>query len=157
MPPKIPRSVLVIIVTPHRETLVMERADAPGFWQSVTGSQDDGETFAATAERELFEETGFVAGTHGGLVDMQYENVFRIYPHWQYRYAANTTHNRERCFAICLPEPLMPMLAPREHTAFAWLPVATAIKRVSSWSNAAALSVLSVQALPSFSQKNALI
>ena len=153
MPPakplKIPRSVLVVITTPHRQTLLIERTDAPGFWQSVTGSQDDGETFEATAERELFEETGFVASEHGGVVDLRYENVFCIYPRWQHRYPPNTSHNRERCFAICLPDELKPKLAPREHVAFEWMPIKSAIKRVTSWSNAAAFGALALQTLNS--------
>ncbi len=134
------------------QTLLIERADASGFWQSVTGSQEDGETFAATAERELFEETGFIASEHGGVIDLQYENVFCIYPRWRYRYPPNTTHNRERCFAICLPEALTPRLAAREHVAFEWMPTAAAIKRVTSWSNAAAFDALALRAL---SPKNA--
>lgn len=146
-PLKIPRSVLVVITAPNQQTLLIERADAAGFWQSVTGSQDDRETFAATAERELLEETGFVASEHGGVIDLQFENVFCIYPRWQHRYPPNTTHNRERCFAICLPQPLAPKLAPREHVAFAWLPITAAIARVTSWSNAAAFSALSLRAL----------
>ena len=40
MPPKIPQSVLVVIHTPALDVLLIERADAPGFWQSVTGSKD---------------------------------------------------------------------------------------------------------------------
>ena len=146
-PLKIPRSVLVVITAPNQQTLLIERADAAGFWQSVTGSQDDSETYAATAERELFEETGFVASEHGGVIDLQFENVFCIYPRWQHRYPPNTTHNRERCFAICLPQPLAPKLAPREHVAFEWLPITAAIARVTSWSNAAAFSALSLRAL----------
>ena len=43
---KIPVSVLVVIYTADGQVLLMERADAPGFWQSVTGSQDAGETLA---------------------------------------------------------------------------------------------------------------
>jgi len=146
-PLKIPRSVLVAIIAPNRQTLLIERADSPGFWQSVTGSQDDGETFAATAERELFEETGFIAREHGGIKDLRYENVFCIYPRWQHRYPPNTTHNRELCFAICLPEPLTPKLAEQEHVAFEWLPIEAAIKRVTSWSNAVAFSALALQNL----------
>ena len=145
-PLKIPRSVLVVITAPNRQTLLIERADAPGFWQSVTGSQEDGETFAATAERELFEETGFVASEHGGLIDLQFENVFCIYPRWQHRYPPNTTHNRERCFAICLPEALTPKLAEREHVAFEWMSIEAATQRVTSWSNAAALGCVSLAA-----------
>lgn len=136
-----------MIMAPNRQTLLIERADAAGFWQSVTGSQDDGETFADTAVRELLEETGIVASEHGGLKDLHYENVFCIYPRWQHRYPPNTTHNCEHCFAICLPEPLTPTLAAREHVSFEWLPITAAIERVTSWSNAAAFSALSLQAL----------
>ena len=146
-PPKIPRSVLVAIVTPQAETLLIERADFSGFWQSVTGSQDDGETFAEAAERELFEETGLRANEHGGVVDLSYENVYQIYPHWRHRYPPQTTHNRERCFAICLAEKCIPILAAREHVAFKWLPIAVAAKQVTSWSNAAVLGSLALHAL----------
>jgi dihydroneopterin triphosphate diphosphatase len=136
-PLKIPRSVLIAILAPRRQTLLIERADVTGFWQSVTGSQEDGENFAQTAARELFEETGFVAHEHGGLIDLQYENVYQIYPHWRHRYLAGTTHNRERCFAVHLAKPLPPKLAPREHVAHQWLPIHDACERVASWSNAA--------------------
>ena len=146
-PPKIPRSVLVAIVTPQAETLLIERADFSGFWQSVTGSQDECETFAETAERELFEETGIRAHEHGGVVDLGYENVYQIYPHWRHRYPPQTTHNRERCFAVCLAEKCTPILAAREHVAFKWLPIAAASAQVTSWSNAAVFSSLALQAL----------
>ena len=144
-PFKIPRSVLVIIYTPTRETLLIERADYPGFWQSVTGSQDDGETFSQTAARELHEETGFVAATFGGVIDLHYENVYCIYPRWRHRYPPQTTHNRERCFAVRLPEKLKPTLAPREHVAHEWMPIDRAAERVTSWSNAAALRSLAAR------------
>lgn len=146
-PLKIPRSVLIAIVTRAGETLLIERADVPGFWQSVTGSQDEGETFKQTAERELFEETGFVAAEHGGLVDLHYENVYCIFPHWRRRYPPDATHNRERCFALCLSQPIAPTLAAREHTAFEWLPVATAVQRVTSWSNAAVFNAVALRSL----------
>ena len=48
-PYKVPVSVLVVIHTPDLQVLLLERADRPGFWQSVTGSQDAGETLAADA------------------------------------------------------------------------------------------------------------
>jgi dATP pyrophosphohydrolase len=67
-PYKIPESVLVVIHTPEREVLLMERADRPGFWQSVTGSKDrpDEELFEV-AVREVAEETGIRIG--GALGD----------------------------------------------------------------------------------------
>ena len=58
-PPKLPQSVLVVIHTPDLQVLLIERADAPGFWQSVTGAKDTpDEPFDVTAVREVAEETG---------------------------------------------------------------------------------------------------
>jgi dATP pyrophosphohydrolase len=37
---KLPESVLVVIHTPALDVLLLERAQRPGFWQSVTGSLD---------------------------------------------------------------------------------------------------------------------
>jgi dihydroneopterin triphosphate diphosphatase len=138
-PLKIPRSVLVVLHTHALDVLLIERADFAGFWQSVTGSQEDGETFAHTAAREAFEETGFDAAKFGGVRDLSYENVYQIYPRWAHRYPAGTTHNRERCFALCLPEKIAPTLAPREHVAFEWMPAEAAAAKVTSWSNAVVL------------------
>lgn len=59
---KIPQSVLVVIYTPALDVLLIERADAPGFWQSVTGSKDRlDEAWEETATREVMEETGIDA------------------------------------------------------------------------------------------------
>jgi dATP pyrophosphohydrolase len=56
--PKIPQSVLVVIHTPGRQVLLLEHADKPGYWQSVTGSKDHtDEPFAQTCVREVAEET----------------------------------------------------------------------------------------------------
>jgi dihydroneopterin triphosphate diphosphatase len=58
---KIPLSVLVVIHTSDLQVLLMERADKPGFWQSVTGSKDAlDEPLVETCVREVFEETGVV-------------------------------------------------------------------------------------------------
>ena len=58
--PKIPESVLVVIHTPELDVLLIERADAPGFWQSVTGSKDTpDEPLPETCRREVEEETGW--------------------------------------------------------------------------------------------------
>ena len=55
---KRPVSVLVVIHTPDFHVLLLERAAHPGFWQSVTGSQEDDEQAIETAQREVGEETG---------------------------------------------------------------------------------------------------
>ena len=36
---KIPESVLVVVHTLALDVLLIERADHPGFWQSITGSK----------------------------------------------------------------------------------------------------------------------
>ena len=81
-PYKIPESVLVVIHTADLQVLLIERADRPGFWQSVTGSIDTlGEPFIDAARRELFEETGIVAdGERIVLRDWQLSNIYTIYP-----------------------------------------------------------------------------
>ena len=76
-PYKIPESVLVVIHTADLQVLLIERADKPGFWQSVTGSLDRvDEPLLETATRELFEETGIVAdGERIVLRDWQLSNI----------------------------------------------------------------------------------
>ena len=140
-PHKLPVSVLVLVHTPDLQVLMLERADRPGFWQSVTGSQHPGETLTQTAARELYEETGLEAARYG-LLDWQKHNVFEIYPHWRYRYAPGVTHNTEHVFALQVPDWVEVRLAPREHVAYAWLPWCEAAERASSWTNAEALREL---------------
>lgn len=135
---KLPVSVLVVIHTPGLDVLLLERADRPGFWQSVTGSQHAGETLTQTAARELHEETGLDAAQHR-LVDWGKHNVYEIYPHWRYRYAPGITHNTEHVFALEVPKDVQIMLAPREHLNYAWLPWREAAEKAFSWSNAEAI------------------
>jgi len=67
---KIPESVLVVIYTSALDVLLLRRADADEFWQSVTGSKDAlNEPLALTAAREVGEETGIECG-EGGRLDV---------------------------------------------------------------------------------------
>jgi len=141
MPHKIPESVLVVIHTTDLEVLLIERADRPGFWQSVTGSLDrPDEPLLATATRELFEETGIVAdGERIVLHDWHLSNIYEIYETWRHRYAPGVTHNTEHVFSVCVPRDIAITLAPREHVAYAWLPRLAAADRCFSSSNAEAI------------------
>ncbi|MEO7390789.1 MAG: dihydroneopterin triphosphate diphosphatase [Ramlibacter sp.] len=146
-PFKIPESVLVVIHTAELDVLLVNRADAPDFWQSVTGSKDEaGEDLEHTAVREVFEETGIdcCAGTvlHAGLQDWALENVYDIYPRWQHRYAPGVTRNTEHVFGLCVPEGTAVKLNPREHTGLRWLPWRAAADACFSPSNAEAILLL---------------
>ena len=140
---KIPISVLVVIHTPDMQILLLERADHPGYWQSVTGSQNQGETLSETAVREVGEETGLDA-TRYHLTDCNILNEYEIYEEWRWRYAPEVTHNTEHVFALLLPEPIAVSVAAREHLNFVWLPWREAVEKVFSSSNAEAIRTLAL-------------
>ena len=143
---KIPISVLVLVHTPDLRVLLIERADFPEHWQSVTGSQESGETLRDTAVRELREETGIDAAAFGGVVDWRMSNVFEIYTQWSHRYPPGTTHNTEHVFALRVPHEVPVRLAPREHLRHAWLPWREAAAQCFSWTNRAAIEALPARA-----------
>lgn len=138
---KIPVSVLVLIHTPDLQVLLINRADKPGFWQSVTGSIEQGETLRETAIREVQEETGLAADAYK-LEDWQLSQVYEIYPHWRYRYAPGVTENTEHVFGLELPSALPVTLNPREHVDYVWVDWREAATRVFSWTNVEALRAL---------------
>ena len=147
MPHKIPESVLVVIHTPALEVLLIERADKPGYWQSVTGSKDaPEEPLTLTCEREVAEETGIVIGSaavpRAALRDWALSNVYEIYPVWRHRYAPGVTHNTEHVFGLVVPAGTAVRLNPREHIAHTWLPWREAADRCFSPSNAEAVLLL---------------
>lgn len=139
---KIPISVLVVIHTVDLHVLLIERADRPGFWQSVTGSkQTEDEPLEVTAVREVGEETGLDARLYV-LRNWNKKNQFEIFSRWSGRYAPGTTHNQEHVFSLELPVAVPVTLAPREHLQYIWLPWQEAAEKCFSWSNAAAIREL---------------
>jgi dATP pyrophosphohydrolase len=139
---KIPVSTLVVV---HTQTLVLliERADFAGHWQSVTGSQESGESLTETATREVLEETGIDATRFGGVSDWRLCNVYEIFLKWRHRYPPGTTHNMEHVFGLKLTDQHPVRLATAEHTSHCWLPPAEAAARCFSWSNREAIVRLS--------------
>jgi len=144
---KQPVSVLVVVHTAplgnsgqaqDMMVLLLERADHPGYWQSVTGSCEPGESLHDTALREVREETGLDAAQYA-LSDWQVRNDYEIYPQWRHRYAPGITRNIEHVFGLELPGPVAVRLTPREHLNFQWLAWRDAAEKVFSPSNRAAI------------------
>ncbi len=138
---KKPVSVLVLIHTPALEVLLLERAVHPGFWQSVTGSQEGAEPLLGTAVREVAEETGIVARQED-LSNWRLVNRYEIFPAWRHRYPPGVTENTEHVFSLMLPSPRPVLVAPGEHLGHLWLPWQEAAGMVFSWSNRDAILML---------------
>jgi dATP pyrophosphohydrolase len=140
-PYKIPRSTLVVIHTRSLDVLLIERADHPGYWQSVTGSQDEGESLIETAMREVNEETG-IDMPADAFCDWNQQSVYEIYPVWRHRYPPGVTHNTEHVFSLMVAERVAVRLNPREHLQHVWLGANQAAPLCFSWSNREAISQL---------------
>jgi len=123
------------------EILLLHRKDKKNFWQSVTGSIEEGESPVNAAKRELLEETG-IDHQEFLLLDWKFSQQYEIFPHWRYRYEPNVTHNIEHVFSVELPEKIIVNLEPSEHKEYKWVPLHDAIKEVFSGTNADALKKL---------------
>ncbi len=136
-----PESVLVIIHTPERECLLLERVRPVGFWQSVTGTLHWDESPAQTAVRELGEETGLVAE---GLIDAEVQRRFPILPEWRDRYGPDVTENLEHLWFLTVGSACPITLNAEEHSAYRWLSLEEAIVTVSSRTNREGLERLRI-------------
>jgi dATP pyrophosphohydrolase len=132
-----PESVLIVIYTAGGEFLLLERRKPPGFWQSVTGSLEWGETADAAARRELIEETGI---TQGFLRNLQWTQVYEILPSFGKKYAPGIKRNVEHAFALKLLQRVPVTLS--EHAQYRWLSAAEAIETASSSTNRAVIRQL---------------
>ena len=133
----------MVIHTPALEVLLLERADRPGFWQSVTGSQHEGEALRDTAIREVARgnRPRRRAATRSRTWNLQ--NVYEIYPVWRHRYAPGVTHNTEHVFGLRVPGARAGHASRRASTSRReWLPWREAAERVFSWSNRNAILML---------------
>jgi dATP pyrophosphohydrolase len=141
MPFKRPVSVLVVVHTPGLKVLLLERATHPGYWQSVTGSQEEGETLLETARREVEEETG-IGASLVAFRDWQLTRRFEIFPEWRHRYAPGVVENTEHVYSLAVGENEPITIAPDEHVAWCWLPWREAAAKCFSWTNREAILTL---------------
>lgn len=135
---KQPVSVLVVIYTADLEVLLLERADHPGYWQSVTGSREGVESLRDTAIREVREETGLDANQYE-FTHWQLQNTYEIYSHWRHRYPEGITQNTEHVFGLQLHGRQQIQLSPREHLSYQWLHWQDSAQKVFSPSNREAI------------------
>jgi dATP pyrophosphohydrolase len=129
--------VLIVIYTAGGEFLLLERRKPPGFWQSVTGSLEWGETADSAARRELIEETGI---TQGFLRNLQWTQVYEILPSFGKKYAPGVTRNLEHAFALKLMQRVPVVLS--DHVQYLWLSPAEAIEKASSSTDRAVIRQL---------------
>ncbi|WP_412176779.1 dihydroneopterin triphosphate diphosphatase [Enterobacter sp.] len=146
MPFKRPISVLVVIYAADtKRVLMLQRRDDPDFWQSVTGSLEEGETALQAAMREVKEEVVIdVAVEQLTLIDCQRTVDFEIFTHLRHRYAPGIERNTESWFCLALPHERQIVFT--EHLTYRWLDAPTAAALTKSWSNRQAIEEFVINA-----------
>ena len=136
---KRPVSVLVVIFAQEtKRVLMLQRRDDPEFWQSVTGSVEEGETASQAAMREVKEEVAIdVASEQLTLIDCQRTVEFEIFSHLRHRYAPGVVRNTESWFSLALPRERQIVFS--EHLTYQWLDAPAAAALTKSWSNRQAI------------------
>ena len=116
----------------------MQRNDDPEFWQSVTGTLEQGEKPIETALREVLEETSIdIAQSAYQLIDCKKINTYDIRDRWKHRYPPGTPYNTEHVFAVEVANNHSINLT--EHSAYLWLDKTSAINKVWSDTNREAI------------------
>ncbi len=97
------------------------------FWQPVTGTVEDGESFEQAALREATEETGFLF--RDSPVDLNFE----------FRFRSSRGAAVEQCYAFLVDGEPTPKLDPVEHQDAQWTEPTEAFTRIKYPSNAEGL------------------
>ena len=143
---KCPVSVLVVIYAQDtKRVLMLQRRDDPNFWQSVTGSLEEGETALQAAAREVKEEVAIdVAAEQLTLIDCQRTVEFEIFMHLRHRYAPGVKRNTESWFCLALPHEREVVFT--EHLTYRWVDAVDAAALTKSWSNRQAIEEFVINA-----------
>ena len=137
---RIPQSALTVVYNRAGQVLVMQRNDDPEFWQSVTGTLEQGEKPIQTALREVLEETSIdIIQSAYQLIDCQKINTYEIRDRWKHRYPPGTPYNTEHVFAVEVANHQGIVLT--EHSAYLWLDKSSALQKVWSDTNREAISL----------------
>jgi NTP pyrophosphohydrolases including oxidative damage repair enzymes len=146
MPFKRPVSILVVIYAEDtKRVLMLQRRDDPEFWQSVTGSVEEGETAPQAALREVKEEVSVdVLAEHLNLMDCQRTVEFEIFSHLRHRYAPGVMRNTESWFCLALPHEREIVFT--EHLTYRWVNAVDAAALTKSWSNRQAIEEFVINA-----------
>lgn len=138
MPLKRPESVLVVLYSEDGQVLLLQRDDDADFWQSVTGTIEEGELPIQTAYREVAEETGLVLDVaKNQIIDCRQVNQYRIRKQWLHRYPQGTIYNDEHVF--CARVNTSQPITLTEHLSYQWMSKSAAIARAWSESNRMAI------------------
>ncbi|MEO3988282.1 dihydroneopterin triphosphate diphosphatase [Pseudocitrobacter cyperus] len=146
MPFKRPVSILVVIYAEDtKRVLMLQRRDDPDFWQSVTGSVEEGETASQAAAREVKEEVSVdVFAERLNLMDCQRTVEFEIFSHLRHRYAPGVMRNTESWFCLALPHEREVVFT--EHLTYRWVDAVDAAALTKSWSNRQAIEEFVINA-----------
>ena len=105
--------VVIVALAPQRQTLLLQTNKRRGeFWQNVTGSVEQDESYAVAAKREFQEETQLNA-----------TSLRQLPLTFQFYHELRKTHYTEQCFVALLNTSSPPQLDPQEHQDFKWIPV----------------------------------
>ena len=137
-----PRAPFQVLVYLYRQTggqvefAIFRRADN-GYWQTVAGGGEDAETPLQAARRELWEETG-IGVDEAALLRLQtIEPIpvteFKASPIWGEALFVIPQY----CFGVAVGEAEIQLSD--EHSEFAWLGYAEAIRRIHHEGNRTAL------------------
>lgn len=101
---------------------MLRRTSSSDSWQSVAGSLEWDESPKQAAHRELYEETGLMAGN--ALIDFCCQEKFPILSAWCSHYMASVHVNTEHWFALRVPGRRQAKLHADEHAEYRRLPYA---------------------------------
>jgi 8-oxo-dGTP pyrophosphatase MutT (NUDIX family) len=123
-------TVSVVVLRGDSEVLLLRRIAARGgFWQTLTGRRESGESAGVTAARELYEDTG-LAPVLSDLIDLSYVHAFPLDPS---RIPGGSPGGaprfaRETAFAVRVPPGTEVRLDPTEHDLHRWCSIPEALR-----------------------------